>query len=42
MRFQNVSIHPSQKVIRNSQGEGGLKAKLLEEKREAKVEFPGG
>ena len=42
--FQKVSILPPQKVTGNfwGGGGGGSKAKLLKEKYETKLEFPGG
>ena len=40
--FQKVSILPKWKVTGNSWGTEVLKAKLLEGKYEAKLEFPGG
>ena len=40
--IQKISILPPRMVIRNSDGEGVLKAKLLQEKYEPKLEFPGG
>ena len=45
MLFQNVSILPPWQVIEIPREGGGgwvLKAKLLEEKYEAQMEFPGG
>ena len=44
MPLQKISIPPSQRVIKNSEGGGGglSKAKPLKGNYEAKLEFPGG
>ena len=40
--FQKVSIFPHGQSLEIPKGRGVLKAKILEEKYEAKLEFPGG